>query len=150
VRLAAPWERDEAHDGWAVPSRDDVALLGNTLRHAVATLQVASTCALDSMIVGTPVVSVGFHPEAPTEGLRNARLHDSHHYRAITESGAAPLARSLGDLRTLLHEALAAREQRRPAREAIVARICGVVDGRAADRVADAVLAAVASEARRT
>jgi len=144
LRLDLPWRREDAAAHWALPSVEEVAHLGNTLRHAAAVMTVASTIALDSSIVDTPVVGVGFHPSAGSAESRFYRdAHWSHHYRPISESGAAPVAGTLVELLQLLREAVTDRGARRAARRELVEQLCGPVDGHAANRIATAIDAAV-------
>jgi hypothetical protein len=144
LRLDHPWKRDDVTAHWALPTAEEVAHLGNTLRHAAGVVTVASTIALDSAIVDTPVVGVGFHPAATA--MESQFYHDahwSHHYRPISESGAVPIAGDLTELVTLLREAVTSPNARRAARRDLAERMCGPVDGGAADRIAAAIDATV-------
>ncbi len=138
--VSRPWKHQSGSRFWGIPSGDEIALLGNTLRHADATLTVASTTALDSAVVDTPVVCVGFHPSAPAWEDRFYReAHYSQHYRPLMESGATPMATSMDSLRELLAAAIGEREGLRRARAELVRRLCGIVDGGSAERIARAV-----------
>lgn len=148
VVVSRPWKHRSDSRFWAIPSADEVALLGNTLRHADATLTVASTTALDSAVVDTPVVCVGFHTNA--DAWEQRFYHDAHysqHYRPLMESGATPIATSLDSLRALLAAAVNERESLRRERAELVRRLCGVVDGNAVERIVRAVVALAATEA---
>jgi hypothetical protein len=137
VVFSRPWKHRSDSRFWAIPSGDEVTLLGNTLRHADATLTVASTTALDSAVVDTPVVCVGFHSKA--EGWENRFYYDAHysqHYRPLMESGATPIATDMDSLMTLLAAAVNERESLRRERAALVRRLCGTVDGGSAERIA--------------
>src|SRR5690606_39030458 len=113
---------------WAVPELKDLALLSNSLRHAAATLNVASTSALDSAVVDTPVVCVGFHPEAPERENRFYHdVHFSHHFLPILQSGAAPLVKDMSGLREALADAIGHRGRLKEARARLVADLCGRV-----------------------
>ena len=122
---------------WGLPTPDELAALGNLLRHADAMLTVASTTTLDAAAVDTPAVCVGFNDAAPREESTFApEAHFSHHYEPITRSGAVPLATDFRSLRAHLLEALSDPGARRPARRRLVESLCGSVDGRAAERIA--------------
>lgn len=143
--LSRPWKHKSDSRFWAIPSAEEVALLGNTLRHADATLTVASTTALDSAVVDTPVVCVGFHSNA--EAWEQRFYHDAHysqHYRPLMESGATPIATEMGSLLALLAAAVNEPETLRRERAALVRRLCGTVDGGSAERIALGVAALVA------
>jgi len=144
VRWELPWQHDDTMAHWAIPTRDDVARLGNTLRFAAAVVNVASTIALDAAIVDTPIVAVGCHPGAdPVEGRFYHDAHWSHHYRPISESGAAPVGTSLDEVVALILEAVTDRQGRQQARQRLVREICGPVDGASASRIADAIYSAI-------
>ena len=149
VKLSRPWLHDDQASFWGAPSRDDLALLGNTLRHADVAVTIASSVVLDCAVVDTPAVCVGFHPD-PTcvDGRRNGPVHWQHHFRPIMESEAAPLAMDLAGLRQDLEEAVNNRAARRDQRAGLVRGLCGVVDGRASERIADALMALVSRPVR--
>jgi hypothetical protein len=142
VVVSEPWRPGTSGArSWAVPSLDDVALLGNTLRYASATLHIGSTIALDSAVVDTPVISVCFHPSASAvEGKFYRDVHYTRHYAPITRSGATVMATDLTTLRSALLDAIIRRPALSRARAALVSRICGPVDGRSVERI-DCVLA---------
>lgn len=141
VALSLPWSHDDDQSHWGTPDVQEIARLGNTLRHAAVTLTVASTAALDSAVVGTPAVCVGFHPRGGSAEDRFYRdLHRSHHYQPISDSGAVPVAADMNQLLLHLTAALEDRGGLAPARAALVKRICGLVDGNATQRLGDAVI----------
>lgn len=136
VVVSHPWRQGDG-SFWGAPSANDIALLGNTLRHADAAVTMASTTALDSAVVDTPIVCVGFHPATGSAEDRFYRAaHYTHHYLPITESGAAPVAHDLASLRGLLREAVTDPAARRLQRERLVEQLCGVVDGGSVARIA--------------
>ena len=144
VKLSHPWLHHDQTSYWGVPSRDEIAQLGNTLRHADAAVTIGSTIALDCAVVDTPVVCVGFHPDpAMSDGQRYGPGHWQHHFRPIMESGAAPLATDVAGLRRALVEAVQSRTTLREQRANLVKDVCGPVDGGAAERLAGAVFALV-------
>jgi len=155
VVVSHPWSRSDDSRYWCVPSTEEFVLLGNTLRYADAALTVGSTTALDSAVVDTPIVCVGFHTRAGSvEDRFYHDLHFTHHYKPIMDSGATPLARDLPSLCQHLAHAVITRPEHQAARARLVADLCGVVDGKAAQRIALAVWQAAdshmtASAARR-
>ncbi len=141
VVFSYPWRHDDDVPYWAVPSNDDIALLGNTLKYAEATISVASTIALDSAVVDTPVICIGFHTAKDSSEDRFYHdVHFSHHYEPIMSSGATPLATNMGSLANLLLELVSEPELLRKKRGELVKNICGVVDGKAVDRVTRTIL----------
>jgi hypothetical protein len=102
---------------------------------------MGSSTALDSAVVDTPIVCLGFHPRAGSAEDRFYReSHFSHHYRPIMESKAAPLAKNMPELMQYLGQAVTNRGALHDARVRLVARVCGRVDGNAADRIANTVI----------
>ena len=144
VRLSRPWSQGRQAIFWGTPSNDELARLANTLRYADATLTMGSSTALDSAAVDTPIVCLGFHPRAGSAEDRFYReSHFSHHYAPIMESKAAPLATNMPELMQYLGDAVANRAALHEARVRLVARVCGRVDGNAANRIAEAVISFV-------
>jgi len=147
VVVSRPWKHKSGSRFWAIPSAEEVALLGNTLRHADATLTVASTTALDSAVVDTPVVCIGFHSRADAwEGRFYRDAHYSQHYRPLMESGATPMADDMGSLRALLSAAVDRPGDLRRQRAELVRSLCGTVDGNAVERIARGVVGLVSSD----
>ena len=150
VVLNVPWSHGERARFWATPTVEQLALLGNVLRHADAVMTMGSTLALDSAVVDTPVVCIGFHPDAGSfEAKAYHANHFQHHYRPIMASKAVPLAASIGELKRHLEAAIRDRDALRPERANLVRQLCGVMDGRAADRVSAAVRDMVTREGAR-
>jgi len=141
VRLSQPWTQGQGAAFWGTPSNEELARLANTLRYADATTTMGSSTALDSAVVDTPIVCLGFHPRAGSAEDRFYReSHFSHHYRPIMESQAAPLAKSMPEVLEHLHQAVANRGGLHDARARLVARVCGQVDGHAAQRIASTII----------
>ena len=140
VRLERAWSTPTTRDGWTVSSRDDQARLVSLLLHADACLNVASTMTLDAAILDRPVIGLELsaEPGAPREIMYSEYRVD--HYRPLVESGGLRLARSWLELADLVAEARRTPERDRDQRAAMVRAVCGEVDGRAAQRVAAAIL----------
>ena len=141
VVINHPWSRDDSNAYWALPTNEELALLSNTLRHAVATITMASTTALDSCVVDTPVICVGFHPNLGSLEDRYYReVHYSHHYEPIIKSGAVSLSRSKDEFIIALDETVNQRFIRSAERKALVSQLCGLVDGKAAHRIVESLV----------
>jgi hypothetical protein len=138
--ISYPWAHDDKSSFWAVPTHDDLALLGNTLRYAKATLTIASTVALDSAIVDTPIVCLGFHPNTGSpEDKFYHDAHFSHHYLPIMQTRAIPLATNIESLKRLLADAIENPAALKAERAGLVAEICGAVNGQSAERIAEVI-----------
>ncbi len=114
----------------------------NSLRHAQVVVNLSSTLAVDAAILDRPVVNLDYDP-AP-DGRNRELVHEINHvwnhFKPIAESGGLAL---VGDLDATV-AAIRAYQDRpalhREGRRRIVERVCGVVDGRAGERMGDAVL----------
>jgi hypothetical protein len=140
VVLSPAWDALPDGEGWALPTLQDQARFVSTLVHAEACLNIASTTALDAAILDRPVIGIRFEhePDAPREILYEE--YDADHYRPLLQSGGLRVARSWPELMALMRQAIRGPEQDREARARMVAQECGTVDGRAAERVANALL----------
>ena len=117
-------------------------MLTNTLRHADAGINVASTISLELCMFDKPVINVAYNPPGMvTVRVPYARYYEYDHYRAVVESGAVDVARTPDDLRTQLRDALTNPGVRRVQRQALMRRMFGdTLDGHSSDRVASALL----------
>lgn len=138
--ISHPWAHNDKTSFWAVPTGDDLALLGNTLRYAKATLTVASTVALDSAIVDTPIICIGFHPNVGSHEDRFYHdAHFSHHYFPIMQTQAVPLAGNIESLKKLLADVIENPDTLKEERDRLVIELCGVVDGQSGNRIITAI-----------
>jgi len=144
VRLSRPWSQASQAAFWAAPTNEELARLANTLRYADAALTMGSSTALDSAVVDTPIICLGFHPRTGSAEDRFYReSHFSHHYKPIMESQAAPLARDMTQFLQYLGDAVARRGALHEARARLVQRVCGCVDGHAAGRIAETLMSLI-------
>lgn len=145
VVLSPAWDAPPAPDGWALGSIEDQQRLVATFEHADACLNVASTATLDAAVLDRPVVGIDFRDEAECPRGILYEEYDADHYRPLVASGGLRVAHGWAELSALLESAVSDPGRDRAARAAMVARECGTVDGRAADRVAEALLRRVGS-----
>jgi hypothetical protein len=140
VMLSEPWEQAPDADRWGRFTIGDLARLTSSLAHASACINIASTMALDAAILDRPVIGIRFdkEPDAPHEILYEE--YDTDHYRPLVESGGLRLAHTWDELLGLMQEALENPGRDRESRARMVAQECGLVDGNAVQRVADALL----------
>jgi CDP-glycerol glycerophosphotransferase (TagB/SpsB family) len=134
-----------AVEGTAVqePSYTDMEVLATLLQHVDCVVCNAGTILLDSLVNDRPAVCVLYDEGAPA-GERYAELNvTGRHYEELIRSEAFLRARSFEEVAVGIERSLAApgdlaEERRRVAREVV-----GEVDGRAAERVADAIVRTV-------
>jgi hypothetical protein len=141
VRFAAAL----AADGIAVqePSFTDLETLAALLQHGDAVIANAGTILLDALVNDRPAVCVLYDegaPEGESWALKNV---SGEHYKSLIESKAFYHAERFEDViasieRALTHPGELAVERAHVAREVV-----GEVDGRAAERVAEAVVTAI-------
>jgi hypothetical protein len=150
IVLSHAWVVEPDSDRWAVPTPDDQARYISSLAHAEACLNIASTATLDAAILDRPAIGIRFEHEsdAPREILYEE--YDADHYRPLVESGGVRVALNWSELMDLMRQAVTAPDKDRTARECMVARECGIVDGRAAQRTTDALLGLLARTTVRT
>jgi hypothetical protein len=129
-------------EAWLTPTEEDNRLLTNTLRHVDVGINVASTLSLELCMFNKPALNVAYNPPG-MESVRvpYARYYEYDHYRPVVESGAAQLARTPDEMRSLLREALTCPGQHKRERRALIQRMFGdSLDGRSSERVAETLL----------
>ena len=124
---------------WSVSSLDDQGLLVNSLLHADACISFASTIALDAAILDRPIIALELSGEESCPKGMFFSAYSLEHYRPLVESGGISLAHNWEDVVKLLRQAVVNPEKGRDARREMVRSVCGQVDGRAAERVAESV-----------
>ena len=140
--VSRPWRPDPSRYWWFTPQLDDLALLANTMRYSDLTINLASSLTLDAAIFDRPVINVAFTttPEDP-RASRVPYTHLGAHYKRIVERGAVRLVFTFDELIAAVDRYMRDPSSERGGRRAAVEAICGLVDGGAARRTADAVLA---------
>jgi hypothetical protein len=119
------------------PAKGDMARLAAILSRVSVLVVPASTLALDSAALGTPIVGSAFDGKLSTRA--SERMFYFTHYRPITESGAIALARSPSELLSAVREAIENRKVRAEARRQLAEKVLGPRDGGAVGRVASAI-----------
>lgn len=113
----------------------------NTMRHADIIVNLCSSVALDAAIFDKPIINVTFDPEPgqPNAELINDINYKWEHYKPITESGATWLAKDISGIIEAVSVYIQHPERQRTERRAMLHSICGEVDGRAAERMGEAI-----------
>lgn len=142
LNCPAPWERD-----WLTPLEADAEWLTNTLRHADAGINVASTVSLELCMFDKPALNVGYNPpDVPVTDVEYARYYQFDHYRPIVESGAVEVAYSPAEMRALLAASLKNPAARAAERRALLTGFFGnTLDGKSGERVQNVLQNLVAS-----
>ena len=144
-------ETVRAGDGMAVDfTSESQQHLADTMRHSDVIVNVASTIAIEAAIFDTPVVNVSFDGEEPCEFERSARRYYRFtHYVNITRHGAVRVAETPDELIAHVGRYLQDPALDRDGRRKVVLEQCQFLDGRSAERVANAVVSELAAIAGR-
>ena len=131
-----------AADGLAVDvTADSQQHLADTLRHSDVIVNVASTIAIEAAIFDTPVVNISFDGQDRSEFARSARRYYRFtHYVNITRHNAVRVAESPDALIAHVNAYLANPALDADGRRQVVREQCEYVDGKSAERVAQAVV----------
>lgn len=134
-----------AGDGMAVDvTAESQRHLANTMAHSDVVAQVASTIAIEASIFDTPVVNISFDGETPAPFVRSARRYTEFtHFVNILKRGAVRDARTPDAMVTHICDYLDDPSLDREGRRQVVLDQCQFLDGRAAERVAGFVSAAL-------
>jgi CDP-glycerol glycerophosphotransferase (TagB/SpsB family) len=125
------------------PSYTDLETLATLLQHGDCVVANAGTILLDSLVNDRPAVCVLYDEGAPP-GERWASLNTvGEHYRQLMESEAFYRAERFEDVVAGIDRALAAPGELAAERARVAREVVDEVDGRAAERVVDAVLEAL-------
>ena len=121
----------------------DMEHLADSLFHAALLITTASTTSIDAAAFDKPVINLAFDGWESVPHYRSvARFYEPthHHYQPIVKSGGVRIARSFEELLEHLKSYLAHPELDREGRARIVREQCYRLDGKAGERVAQAVL----------
>src|SRR5205823_10163541 len=131
-----------AHGGVAVqePSFTDLETLAVLLEHGDAVVANAGTILLDAVVNDRPAVCVLYDEGAPPGESWALNNVSGEHYKALMESDAFYRAGRFEEVADGIERALAGPGELAPARNHLAREVVGNVDGKAAARVADAIL----------
>ncbi len=115
--------------------------LGDTLCHADAVVNVASTIAVEACLFDTPVVNIWFDGPGEEPYVTSARRYYSFtHYVNITNRHAVRVAKSPDEMVAMVAAYLADRSLDAEGRRQVVLDQCQFTDGQSAERVIQLVL----------
>ena len=114
----------------------------NTFRHADVVVNLSSTVTVDAAIFDRPVVNLDYDPEPgrPRQALVKEVNHLWTHFKPIAESGGVWLAGDPEEMVAAVRTYLAQPALHRERRRWIAEYVCGYLDGRCGERMAEAVL----------
>jgi len=126
------------------PSYTDLDELAVLLRHGDAVVANAGTILLDALVNDRPAVCVLYDEGAPPGESWAAKNVVGKHYEELAASGAFYRAERFEEVTAGIERALADPDELAQARRAAVQQVVGEVDGRAAERVVDAIASVLA------
>ncbi len=125
------------------PSYTDLEALATLLQHVDCVVCNAGTILLDALANDRPAVCVLYDEGAPV-GQRHAALNvTGRHYEELIASSAFVRATDFDDVTAGIGRSLAEPDELADERRRVTREVMGEVDGRAADRVVDAIAAVV-------
>jgi CDP-Glycerol:Poly(glycerophosphate) glycerophosphotransferase len=120
---------------------DGIRHISQLLDASAVTINVASSITIDAAIFDTPVVNLRFDAEPGRPYLKSVRRqYDTDHYRQVLRTGAVRLADTPEQLVDEVRRYLADPSHERAERANLVRELCYRDDGRAGERVAEAVV----------
>jgi len=132
--------------GTAVPARSqDEHQIGewiNTFRHADVVVNLSSTVAIDAAIFDKPVVNLDYDPQpgqADQEMIKEIN-HQWTHFKPVAESGGVWLTNNPAETLEAVNTYLRQPELHRERRRWVAEYVCGYLDGRCGERMADSLL----------
>jgi CDP-Glycerol:Poly(glycerophosphate) glycerophosphotransferase len=131
-----------AQDGVAVqePSFTDLETLAILLQHGDAVVANAGTILLDALVNDRPAVCVLYDEGAPQGESWALKNVSGEHYKALMESDAFYRASRFEEVAAGIEQALTQPAELSASRARVARDVVGEVDGKAAARVADAIV----------
>ena len=133
-----PWPTGRITGHANVRTRD-IQKLASCLYHSCVHVNVASTMALDGAIFDRPQVGPAYDDTPGSSYDQTARdLYQQEHYLPITRSGGVDIANNREELIRAIQSALQEPGRLREGRKRLVRELCTYDDGRATERVGQA------------
>ncbi len=114
----------------------------NTFRHADVVVNLSSTVSIDAAIFDRPVVNLDFDPQ-PGQSDQQLIKDINHlwtHFKPIAESGGVYLVNDFDEMVEAISTYLENPELHREKRRWIAEYVCGFLDGRSGERMAEAII----------
>jgi CDP-glycerol glycerophosphotransferase (TagB/SpsB family) len=125
------------------PSFTDLEALATLLQHGDVVVANAGTILLDALVNDRPAVCVLYDEGAPAGESWALKNVSGEHYKALMESDAFYRATRFEEVTAHIERALSQPAELSVERARVAREVVGEIDGRAAERVADAILSAV-------
>jgi len=129
------WDRYFA-DLWD-PSQEDMRHFTEELYFSDAVLCIASTLSLDAACLDRPIINIGFSAYINEAGRDlSVNLYSMEHYRPVVESGGVELVKTEDELKEALIRSITDPTYRSGGRAKLRKTMCGLLDGKAGERIA--------------
>jgi hypothetical protein len=128
---------------WTMPLHEDLSIYSSLLHHCALGVNAASTVTLELMALNKPVINIGMEPPGSKlpHYARFSRHVEYEHYRPVADSGGVMVARSMDDLKNMIHRGLTQPNADSAAQTAFMHSMLGsTLDGNSGRRVADALV----------
>ncbi|RAV99752.1 CDP-glycerol glycerophosphotransferase family protein [Pseudochryseolinea flava] len=128
-----------------VPREDNTTHLARTMKYSNVVINIASTITIDAACFDTPVINIAYDmKDNPQEYVGSiSRYYQYTHYQHVVKVGAAALVNSDEELLNALNTYLKDRSYHAEERKRLVYQQTGDLDGRAYQRIADAIINAM-------
>lgn len=121
---------------------EDIVHLANSIYHSDVVLSVDSTLTLDAAALDRPSILVAYDGDRRLPHKRSiAYIYERDHYRHVTDTGGAPLAKSHEDLVRLINQFLTDPAYLSKERARLKRELLYKTDGQSGKRMGEAVLA---------
>jgi len=119
---------------------DDYQVMLSSFYHQAVNVNIASTVTVDSAVYDRPIVCIAFDgPQKLPRWLSVRRFYlEYEHFIQVVKTGAAEVAWNEEELRGALIRALTEPRRLSAQRKRLVDMECGEIDGKAGERLADA------------
>jgi CDP-glycerol glycerophosphotransferase (TagB/SpsB family) len=125
------------------PTFRDLETLALLLQHGDVVVSNAGTILLDALVNDRPAVCVLYDEGAPTAESWALKNVSGEHYESLMESDAFYRAERFDDVTAGIERALADPGELADERARVARQVVGEIDGRAAERVADALVSGI-------
>lgn len=125
------------------PGQGGAGHLRDLLCAADVVVSTAGTIALDAIAVDTPAIGLAIEDPATEFPDQPARMFEMEHYRPLVGLGGLRLARSLSELDEVVARYVADPRCDQPGRKAVREECLSPLDGRASERVAEAIVESI-------
>jgi len=123
------------------PSQEDMTHFMDELYFCDAVLCIASTLSLDAACFDKPIINLGFGAYIDDQGRDlSSNLYRMAHYKPVVASGGVSLVSSKEELKKELIRSIEHPELKSDEREILRRTMCGPLDGRSSERIANHLL----------